>query len=112
MRKALVVLALASCSVLACGGGDGSPGPGMLVADAVLGSLRAQLVDTEQSSVLPTHIHGNLIQVVFHDPTIGMLSVHAFAMVPEGGGSYVKRWELLTTVFGEPAVGRVYAVQA
>jgi len=84
----------------------------MLVADATLGSLRAQIVDADQSSVAPTHIRGNDVEVVFHDATIGILSMGVFAFVPEGNGFSAKVWQLPVAVFGEPAVGRVYAVKA
>ena len=105
----LLLVAVLIAGFTGCGGRSGELTNG-LVGDTSRGSVRLQFGDTSQSNLPSSHIRANDIGVTFYEPTMGLRAINLGGWVDDGGGSFHKSWLLILSLFGEPAVGKVYSL--
>ena len=105
----LLLVAVLLAGFTGCGGHNGEATNG-LVGDTSRGSVRIRFDDTSESNFPSTHIRANDIGVTFYEPTMGLRAINVGGWVDDGGGSFHKSWLLILSLFGEPAVGKVYSL--
>jgi hypothetical protein len=87
----------------------GSPSsPNALVGSVSRGSVNLPLADTAGSNVASSHIPANEITVSFRDATTSTVVLYVAGFEDQGGGSYLKHWDLTIGLDGDPASGTVY----
>jgi hypothetical protein len=110
VRSLLVSVVVAG--IAGCGGGPSADTSNALVGDTSRGSVSLQLGDTSQTNLSPTHVRANQISVAYYDPASGSRTINIGGWIDEGGGSFSKDWQIGLVLYGEPATGKVFPIDA
>lgn len=100
---------LVGAFLVAAGCGSG-PAHNALIGSVSHGSVDLPLDAAAGSNLPPSHIAANMVTVLVRDASTAITVIYVGGFEDQGGGSFLKHWDLTVGIVGEPIPGAVYQV--